>query len=142
MNTENWNDITATKPDEETLRAYDGLVGLTIINIYSLTKDTGVIRLKNFDKTNKEHLYFLRVALMAREVCNFPLEICSSWWNFQKLNWKVKKSFYPIIRAKIDENAIDVQEALDFMRQDGINRLGPTFNFGEIYSEYYERSLN
>ena len=127
---------------DELFREYDGLVGLTMLNLYTLTKDKKKICLINFDRKDPEHLYLLRVALMARDVYNKPVEIVCSWWDIFCLNWKMRKSFDKIKKSVWGISGIDVQEILDFMRQDGINRLGNNFTFADIYHHYYEGSLN
>lgn len=143
MSIKKWQDITMTKPDEETLRTYDGLVGLTFVNIYSLSKDIGIIRLINFDRKNKEHLYMLRIALMARDFYQMPIEIKGSWWDIFCVNWKIRKGFNKVKRANwATVKGIWIPEVLDFMRPDGIQRLGERFTFADIYNQYYERSLN
>lgn len=131
-----------TVKTDELFREYDGLVSLTMLNLYTLTKDKKKIRLINFDRKDPEHLYLLRVALMARDVYSKPIEIACSWWDIFCLNWKVRKSFEKIKKSVWGTSGIDVQEILDFMRQDGINRLGNNFTFADIYHHYYEGSLN
>lgn len=133
-------------------REYDGLVGLTMLNIYTLSKENNVIRLYHFDRKNREHLFLLRVALIARDVYQFPIEVEGSWWDIFRLNWKIHKGFNKVKRYKpivdSDENklyakgGICVPEILDFMRPDGKERLGDSFTFADIYTQYYEGSLN
>ena len=131
-----------TVKTDELFREYDGLVSLTMLNLYTLTKDKKKIRLINFDRKDPEHLYLLRIALIARDVYNKPVEITCSWWDIFCLNWKIRKSFEKIKKSVWGVSGIDVQEILDFMRQDGINRLGNNFTFADIYHHYYEGSLN
>lgn len=127
---------------QDIFREYDGLVGLTMLNIYSLSKDIGTIRLINFDRKNKEHLYMLRVALIARDIYQMPIEIEGSWWDIFCINWKIRKGFDKVKRANwAAVRGILVPEVLDFMRPDGIQRLGENFTFADIYKQYYERNL-
>lgn len=127
---------------QDIFREYDGLVGLTMLNIYSLSKDIGTIRLINFDRKNKEHLYMLRVALIARDIYQMPIEIEGSWWDIFCINWKIRKGFDKVKRANwAVVRGIQVPEVLDFMRPDGIQRLGENFTFADIYKQYYERNL-
>lgn len=127
--------------EEKIFREYDGLIGLTMYNITALSDERKII-LENFDRKNKEHLYFLRIALMARDIYNMPLFIKTSWFNIFLLNWKMRKSFNRVLRAKKNEKGINVQEVLDFMRQDGKQRIGENFSFVDIYNNYYEGSLS
>lgn len=133
-------------------REYDGLVGLTMLNIYTLSKEKEVIRLYHFDRKNREHLYLLRVALMVRDVYQFPIEVESSKWDIFCLNWKLRKGFNKVKRYEpiIGENeewlyqkgGICVPEILDFMRPDGKQRIGDGFTFADIYAQYYEGGCN
>lgn len=138
--------------EQNLIREYDGLVGLTMLNIYSISKEKKIIHLKNFNKKNREHLYILRVALMARSVYNFPIEVEGKWWNIFTLNQRIKKGFDKIKRCKLDNREsknevsingeINVPELLNLMRSDGIKRLGKGFTFANIYYQYYRGSLD
>ena len=131
-----------TVDTNDLFREYDGLVGLTMLNIYTLSKETNTIRLIDFNRKNKEHLYFLRVALIAQDLYDFPIEIEGSWWDIFCINWKIRKGFKKIKRIKSPATVgIFVPAVLNFMRQDGIQRLGETFTFADIYKQYYERSF-
>ena len=133
-------------------REYDGLVGLTMLNLFSISKENKIIRLYHFDRKNREHLYILRIALMARDIYGFPLEVEGSWWDIFCLNWKIRKGFDKIKRYKpvvgegeewlYHKGAICVPELLDLMRPDGISRIGENFTFANIYNQYYEGSCN
>lgn len=144
--------------DKETIQAnnlfreYDGLVGLTMLNLYSIAKEKKIIHLYHFDRKNKEHLFILRVALMARDIYGFPIEIEGSWWDIFCINHKVKRGFKKIKRYKhvngvegewlYAKGGVCVPELLNLMRTDGIQRLGEGFTFAEIYNQYYEGSCN
>lgn len=143
MDTNNQAEPTKLQPDQVTMREYDGLVGLTMLNIYSLSKELGVIRLVNFDKKNKEHLFILRIALIAREMYGMPVEVEGNWWDIFCLNWKIRKGFNRIKRAHwANLSGIWVPDLLNFMRPDGKQRLGESFTFADIYNAYYEGSLD
>ena len=133
------------KLEDNVYREYDGLVGLTMLNIYSKSKDDKTIRLVGFDRKNKEHLFILRVALLARDIYQMPLEIEGSWWNIFCLNWKLRKGFQRVNRYKnpfgnYHFGVIFVPELLALMRPDGTARLGEDFSFADIYEAYYEGS--
>ena len=133
------------KLEDNVYREYDGLVGLTMLNIYSKSKDDKTIRLVGFDRKNKEHLFILRVALLARDIYQMPLEIEGSWWNIFCLNWKLRKGFRRVNRYKkpfgiYHFGVIFVPELLALMRPDGTARLGEDFSFADIYEVYYEGS--
>lgn len=131
------------KYDRKILTEYDGLIGLTMYNLYTLSKDCGAIRIDNFNRHNKEHLYLLRVSLIARDVYQVPVEMSGSWWNVFCVNWKIRKGFSRVKRvAKFDTGNFDVSAVLDFMRPDAIKRIGTDFSFADIYDAYYEGSLS
>ncbi len=133
-------------------REYDGLIGLTLLNLYTISRENQAIRLYHFDRKNREHLYILRIALMARDVYGFSLEVEGSWWDIFCLNWKIRKGFGKIKRYKpitgvgeewlYAEGGTCVPELLDLMRPDGIRRIGEDFTFANIYNQYYEGSCN
>lgn len=143
-------EITWDASRQELMREYDGLIGLTLLNLWSISKEKRVIRLYHFDRKNKEHMFVLRVALMARDIYQYPIEVEGSWWSIACLNWKIRKGFKKVQRAtySVDENGktmyckggIPVPELLDFMRPDGIRRCGESFTFSDIYETYYEGS--
>ena len=140
------------KTEDFICREYDGLVGLTLLNIWSISKEKQAIRLYHFDKKNKEHLFILRIALLARDLYDFSLEVEGSRWDIFCLNWKVRKGFKSVKRYKhtlgknekrlYTKGDICVPELLNLMRKDGIMRLGEGFTFVDIYQRYYEGSLN
>ena len=152
MNIKNWTEITMDALDPQIIREYDGLIGLTMLNIWNLSQKNRIIRLYHFDRKNKEHLFILRIALMARDIYQFPIEIEGSWRDIFCINWKIRKGFNKVKRYKpiLGENnkqlyakgGICVPEVLDLMRPDGIERLGNDFNFANIYKTYYEGSCN
>lgn len=129
---------------QETLyREYDGLIGLTLLNIFLVAKDSEVIQLTDFDKKDINHLYVLRVALLARDIYGFPVEIKDSWWNVFCLNRKIKKNFGKIKRFKQPKDEpISIKHLLEIMKKDGILHIGENFTFADIYNQYYEGSLN
>lgn len=151
MNNKKDIDITMNSLDPQIMREYDGLVGLTTLNIWSISKENGVVRLYHFDKKNKEHLFILRIALLVQDIFHFPVEVEGSSWDIFCLNWKIKKGFNKIKRYKhalgenkewVYQKGVCIPELLDLMRPDGIERLGEDFTFADIYHEYYEGSCN
>ena len=137
--------MSAKNLDNNTYREYDGLVGLTMLNIYQMSKDDKVIRLVGFDRKNKEHLFILRVALLARDIYQMPLEIEGRWLNIFCLNWKLRKGFRKVNRYKCPFGfyhfgVIFIPELLALMKPDGTARLGEDFSFADIYEAYYEGS--
>ena len=141
MSTEEWNKLTSVLPNKDKMREYDGLIGLTLLNLYSMSKELKTIRLFYFHPENKEHLFVLRVALIARDLYGFPVEVELSWFKTMLLNWKIRKGFSKVKRIKKNEYCgIWVSKFLEFMRPDGVQRLGKDFSFADIYETYYEGS--
>lgn len=137
---------------EDTFREYDGLVGLALLNIHTISKEKGVVRLYDFDRKNREHLFLLRMALTIRDIYHFPIEVEGTYWDIFCINQKIKRGFDKISRYKpvkgigeewlYAKGGVCVPELLDLMRPDGIERLGEDFSFEKIYNLYYEGSCN
>lgn len=126
--------------NEAKLREYDGLVGLTFNNLCAASNDQKIVLL-NFDRKSFEHLYLLRIALLVRDVTNYEIKVDCSWWDLFMLNRKIRKGFKKIKRSK-ERSGIDTNWMLDLMRGDGQQRIDKNFTFADIYSQYYEGSLN
>ena len=137
MNTENWNQITKTYPTEEDFHKFDIVISEILTEVMKCAEELGVIRLVEFDRKNKEHLLVLRVALMARDLYQIPVQIDCNWWNRLIINWKIRKIF-----DKVDQtpeyviNGVWVQETLDWLHV----KLDYTFDFSDVYETYYEGS--
>lgn len=129
---------------DELYHKYDTVVSMTLTKIYQFSKDTGVIRLFYFDRKNKEHLFFLRIALMARDIFNFPLVLQgTSWLNLFCINGKLKKGFEKVVNKYPGENwGIAIPQMLDIIKREGRNNNIEDINFEDIYNAYYEGSLN
>ena len=52
----------------ELLDKYDEIINITMVNLYTLTKEKGTIIISDFDRKNKDHLFVIRIALMAKDV--------------------------------------------------------------------------
>ena len=64
--------------EKQKYREYDGLVGLTMLNLYSAAKDTQTMNFFGFDRKNKEHLFLLRVAYYVRDLYSYEIKIDNS----------------------------------------------------------------
>ena len=126
---------------EELYKLYDEIVNITLVNIYTMSKEKGEIILGHIDRKNKEHLYFLRVALIAKDLFNFPLKIKTNFWNWLCLNWRLRKLSRRVPMADEFENAIDADKILDFMKNALHEQLGEEFKFADIYDTYYGKEL-
>ena len=141
MDTENWNCLTMTEPTEEEYHHYDELIAATLENIYEISKD-GVIRLYRFNTKDKEHMCILRIALIARDIFQFPIEIDASWWDVVCLNWKLRKNFDKVKRfkVKLDKEApkgVNVLMLIDRFHAISQYHFGGV-DFKDVYEAYYE----
>ena len=144
MDTENWTELTMYH-DEETYRHYDGMVATALETIWELSSDDNVVRLYRFDRKNKEHMCILRIALIARDIFQFPIEVDASWWDIVCLNWQLHKNFDKIKRFRLkvgknDSKGVNVPMMIDGFRAIANEHFG-CVNFKEIYEAYYERKM-
>jgi hypothetical protein len=144
MDTENWNCLTKTEPTEEEYRHYDELIATTLENIYEMSKD-GVIRLYRFNRNDKEHMCILRIALIARDIFQFPIEVDASWWDVVCLNWKLRKNFDKVKRFKVKlgkdaPKGINVLMLIDKFHIISREHFGGA-DFKVVYEAYYERKM-
>ena len=121
---------------------YDEIINITMVNLYSLTKARNEIVLTNIDRKNKNHLYLLRIALIAKDAFNFPLKIKTGFWNWLCLNWRMRKLSRKAPRVKEYDDAIDAQRLLDFMYNPIAEHMGHDFKFADIYEAFYRKELD
>ena len=129
--------------DKQTLKAYNELVGITLTNLYTLSKDKQTLSLGKFDIEDPEHLYMMGVAVGSASIIGKEIRVDAGYFDRKKLykmypcgkfNWKK--------RAKKKE-CFDTNEVLDFMRPAGVDLTDDEiFCFGDIYRVFYERKDN
>ena len=95
----------------------------------------------DIDRKNKNHLLILRVALMAKDIYNFPLSIKTSFWHWAMLNWKMRKLTRIVPREKEKEINVEVQDLIDFMTPVLKQAIDENFEFANIYEAFYEGDL-
>lgn len=131
---------TVIGANPEKLRIYDEICAAAFVNVFSLTKESEKICMKNFDPKNEEHLFVLGI---VRGVAgSFGKKVCLDVNKFQlwKLNWGIDKDCRLLSLNKEDYYcAFDPNELLDFMRLRAVNACGEGFTFADIYNEYYNR---
>lgn len=144
MNTENWNCLTTDGSEEEIYREYDEIISLVLAEIYQRSEEESVIRLYRFNRNSLEHMCILRIALIARDLFHFPIEIDAPWWDVFCLNWQLRKNFDKVKRYKLKMNVNDGKGTNVLMLIDKykaiIETTGRDFSFADIYKAYYERS--
>ena len=118
---------------------YDIVVSEILAEIINLSAEKKTIRLLEFNRKDKNHLLVLRMALMARDIYHFPVEVDCNWWDRLILNWKIRKKFKKI--NKVPDfylNGVRVPHVLDLIKI----KTNFVFDFSDIYDLYYEGSLN
>lgn len=128
--------------EEKVYQVYDGLINETIKQIYLASKEKNKIVLVKLNPKDKEHLFILRIALMARDIFNIPVHVEMNFFKWLMLNWRMRKGFNRVLRIKnFQDNGIVVPTLSDYIRSQGQETLGETFKLGDIYDTYYEGSL-
>ena len=145
MNTENFTQLTMDGWDDEVYRHYDGMVATALEAIWNLSSEHKVIRLYRFDRKNKAHMCILRIALMARDLYQYPVEVDTSWWGVMCLNRQLRKNFDKVKRFRLkvgknDNKGVNVPMMIDHFRSISKAHFG-CVNFKEIYEAYYERKM-
>lgn len=130
--------ITST---EELFDEYDKIINITMVNLYTLSKDQKKIVVSDFDRKSKDHLFILRVALLAKDIYNFPLELDVNFWDWLILNWRMRKLSRRIPRHKGQMPNVNVRNLIEFMYPPIRENLGETFKFSTIYNQFYGKEL-
>ena len=127
---------------EEVYNQYDEVINIIMVNLYTLSKDSPRIVLKGLNRKNRDHLLILRVALLAKDIYNFPLSLEIGFWDSLILNWKMRKLSRRIPREKEANNAINIPELLEFMYPPIKEYLGENFTFSQVYNTFYRKELD
>lgn len=126
----------------ELFKQYDEIINVIMVNLYSLSKEKGKIILSNLDKRNRDHLLILRVALIAKDVYNFPLFLNVKWWDSLVLNWRMRRLSRRVPRTKETEGRTNVVALLEFMYPPIKQHMGENFEFAHIYNSFYGKELD
>lgn len=126
---------------QELLDNYDEIINITMVNLYTLTKEKETIIISDFDRKNRDHLFVIRVALMAKDVYGFPLKMHCSFWDWIILNWKMRKLSRFIPRDNTSLPVVNVSKLLEFMYPPIKEYMGENFKFEHIYNQFYEGDL-
>jgi hypothetical protein len=125
--------------EDDMYHKYDIVVSEILSEIINLSAEKKTIRLLEFNRKDKNHLLVLRMALMARDIYHFPVEVDCNWWDRLILNWKIRKKFKKI--SKVPDfclNGVWVPHVLDLIKI----KTNFVFDFSDVYDLYYEGSLN
>ena len=126
---------------QELLDNYDEIINITMVNIYTLTKEKGTIIISDFNRKNRDHLFIIRVALMAKDVYGFPLKMRCGFWDWIILNWKMRKLSRFIPRDNVSLPVVNITKLLEFMYPPIKEYMGESFKFEHIYNQFYEGDL-
>ena len=136
MTTKNWKDNLT----EEDFHKFDIAVSEILRKILEKSSTEKKIRLWCFNKNDKTHLFVLRIALMARDLYSYPIEVEHSLLNHWSLNRKIRKNFGKVKRYHMTENwptesGIHVPTVVHHSQSDD-------FSLADVYEVYYEGSCN
>lgn len=126
---------------QELFDNYDEIINITMVNIYTLTKEKGTIIISDFNRKNRDHLFVIRVALMAKDVYGFPLKMRCGFWDWIILNWKMRKLSRFIPRDNTSLPVVNVPKLLEFMYPPIKEYMGENFKFEHIYNQFYKGDL-
>ena len=126
---------------QELLDNYDEIINITMVNIYTLTKEKGTIIISDFDRKNRDHLFVIRVTLMAKDVYGFPLKMRCGFWDWIILNWKMRKLSRFIPRDNVSLPVVNITKLLEFMYPPIKEYMGENFKFEHIYNQFYKGDL-
>ena len=127
---------------DELYREYDQLIGLTMLEIIKASKDEGVIRLLNFNPLNKGHIYLLRIALFARDIYDMPIELDCDSWDVFRINWKIRKGFSKVKKARrFACKGVRSYALTEQIRNVGREKIAEHFVLEDIYNAYYKGSI-
>ena len=127
---------------DELYREYDQLIGLTMQEIIKASKDEGVIRLLNFNPTNKGHIYLLRIALFVRDIYDMSIELDCDSWDVFRINWKMRKGFSKVKKARrFACTGVRSYALTEQIRNVGREKIAEHFVLEDIYNAYYKGSI-
>lgn len=126
---------------QELFDNYDEIINITMVNIYTLTKEKGTIIISDFNRKNRDHLFIIRVALMAKDVYGFPLKMRCGFWDWIILNWKMRKLSRFIPRDNVSLPVVNITKLLEFMYPPIKEYMGENFKFEHIYNQFYKGDL-
>lgn len=127
--------------DKKLEQAYNEMVGIALINLHTLSKNTDAIYFGKFDITDEEHLFLLNVAVLSYPVLNKTIYIRASrgdrkaiakmFDNCEIIKWQ---------RKAPKNECFDTDEVISFMRPACAEMIEDEyFSFADVYHEFYER---
>ena len=130
-------DYTFTSTFKEDYDLYDKIVGATIINIFSLSKDTDKIVLKNFDYKSHMHRVFLETAFSVNILNKKKVALDMPFISYLYFKYiKMRKRNSLLVHAKNTENGINIYDVADFEAKEFNKTI---YVFEDIYNAYYKK---
>ena len=127
----------------EMYHKYDTVISNLLGKIMSDSRNDKVIRLFEFDRKDKAHLLVLRVAMIARDLLGYPIEVDGSRWDVFCLNWKIRKHFAKVKRYECLDMICELPPEDGFCVPILVyHHKGEDFTLEDIYEAYYEGSCN
>ena len=120
---------------------YNTIVGVCLNNVmYRAYKNEGIC-LENFNIKNKEHLFFFEICKMARQIHenNYNITMSNNIFTRIKLWFPIRKGLPFIKKNPKDSTIINVPYELEMVHLFTREAFGEDIDFGDIYSEFYER---
>lgn len=119
------------------LNNFDALAQMTLTNFYTLTKNHPLIVLEDFNLKDKNDLFMIRIATIAKDILNKQIRVRCSFWTWLKINWKFRK-FGRFKRAReFDATNVNINTLKQFMFPAMKEMLGEEADFGMIYEAFY-----
>lgn len=94
-------------------KEYNELCNVSLINLYTLSKEKEEINLTNFDFKDKKHLYLLSIAKILNSLYNYPIYIQSNLFDY--LKYKIKHRKENIKYKKKILNDFNIDDFLDYI---------------------------
>lgn len=121
---------------EEKLNAFDAIVNMTYLNIYTLSKGEQSINILPVGKGNEER-FFIYVAKLVSDQYHWPITYKGNWFARFRFYHRYKDILKVKPKKYNGEKGINVAEVLHFMRAEA-TRLTHNilFSYGEITEAY------
>lgn len=123
--------------EEQVYSKYDGIVQATLVNIYSMAKESGKIVLINFNPNIDTDRCIFEIAKIAKTIWNFEIQIDLPLFKYLILKLKTKDTNIKKYRKYIEKKT-DVQELKQFVAK---AYTETTMIYKEIYDAYYNHKL-
>ena len=123
---------------EDLYKQYDGILGATIINIFSFSKKDNYIVFNNFDYKNKLHRVFLESAFLLSTTHKMYIYLNMPLHSFLYFKYFViKKRGEKVFRIRdAQENGINIEEVAEFEAKSYNHTISV---FDDIYNAYYKK---